>query len=723
MSEEDNKQPLIMLVDDHMPTRLVGRKFLQRDGFHVEEVDNGTQAVDLFDKVKPDILLLDVVLPDVDGFTICENIRSVPEYINTPILMMTGLDDHISIGRAYEVGATDFVTKPINWVILSHRIRYMLRACDTMTQLEDSNVLLRKSEARLANAQKIAQLGNWEWNLCSNEMYWSPEMFDLLAVNQGKRSASYTSFLKFIHPDDRESVECALDKAIQEQQGAYIEHRIIDSNGQERVVEQQTAVYQQDDGEHVILTGTIQDVTEKKRSEEKMRYMAYYDNLTGLPNRRLFKERSATVIKQSLRYNRMMALFFLDLDHFKRINDTLGHTMGDNLLKACAKRLRQVVRDADVIASPKDQDSETMVARFGGDEFTLLISDIAQATDAAKVARRILKSFAQPLKLAGRDIYISTSIGISVFPADGDDVETILRNADVAMYHAKDSGRNNYQFYSQSMNAKAFERLALENNLRKALEKQELVPYYQPKFSLHNNKLTGFEVLLRWCHPDIGLVAPSEFISIAEETGLIIPIGEWILMASCQQLKYWHDIGFSDLTLAVNISSHQFKNENLVNCLRNVIAATNISPDKLELEITESVIMDNCEETVLKLEELKQIGVSLAIDDFGTGYSSLSYLKRFPIDHLKIDKSFIHDITIDPDDAAISKAVIVLSHSLNLTVTAEGVESVEQLEFLAEHNCDEVQGFLFSKPVNANKITQELKNKNLLDLSEIINRN
>ena len=440
------------------------------------------------------------------------------------------------------------------------------------------------------------------------------------------------------------------------------------------------------------------DITDRKKAEREVQQLAYFDSLTGLPNRALLNDRLSQILAQSEREGWLVGILFLDIDRFKCINDTQGHATGDKLLQSVAKRLQKCLRESDT------------VARLGGDEFVIVLSAVRHEQDISHVTQEIMKSLSMPFEIGELEIFISASIGIAISPLDGHDVGILLRNADTAMYVAKESGRNNYKFFSNEMNLKAVERMALESNLRRALEKEELSLVYQPQIDTRTGLMTGVEALLRWNHPETGAISPGKFIPIAEETGLIIPIGEWVLRSACRQARSWIDAGFTSLCVAVNISGCQFKQGNLANLVRQVLEETGLDPANLELELTESILMDNAESAVNMLKELKTLGVNLAIDDFGTGYSSLTYLKHFPIDRLKIDQMFIRNITTDANDASISKAIIAMAHSLRMDVIAEGVETKEQKEFLATHDCFEMQGYYFCRPVSADKICHMLEN-------------
>jgi len=425
--------------------------------------------------------------------------------------------------------------------------------------------------------------------------------------------------------------------------------------------------------------------------------------LTGLPNRNLLNDRAATAMVRAARYEHGMALAFIDLDNFRIVNDSLGHQVGDNMLRLVAERLRSSLREVDT------------VARFSGDEFVLVLGEQDNERLISSQMQRIVEVFSRPFSLGERDLFVTASIGVAFYPQDGTKVETLLVNAETAMYRAKDLGRNTFQFYTAEMNALVNERLTMESWLRRARERGELLLHYQPKVDLRSNRVTGAEALIRWRHPKLGMVSPAKFIPLAEQTGLIVPIGEWVLRTACAQNRAWQEAGLAPITIAVNISARQFREKGLVNSVAEVLKETGLEPQFLELEVTEGVIMHDPQEVVAVLQKLKSMGVMLSIDDFGTGYSSLSYLKRFPVDRLKIDQSFIKDVTTDPENAAIAQAVITLGHSLNLKVTAEGVETREQLQFLRDHQCDEKQGYLFSKPLPAEEFGRLLQEGRMLE--------
>lgn len=436
---------------------------------------------------------------------------------------------------------------------------------------------------------------------------------------------------------------------------------------------------------------------QRNRAEQALRHLAGHDPLTELSNRNFFNDRLGHALSQAARHKRGVALIFVDMDRFKIVNDTLGHSAGDRVLQECAQRLTASLRDSDV------------VSRLGGDEFVVTLENLAQPRDAIAVAQKILSSLSRPFVVEQQEFQLSASVGISVFPNDGSDVETLLQNADAAMYRAKGQGGNVYQFYSAEMNKHTFERVALESSLRHAIERNQLLLHYQPKVDMRTGRITGVEALVRWQHPDLGIVSPAQFIPLAEETGLIVQIGEWVLTTACKQFRIWQEMGVSLPRVAINLSARQFLNDRFVSDVKRIVASSGMRAEDLEFEITESMVIQNPEHAVRLLTELKAIGSYLSLDDFGTGYSSLAYLKRFPIDCVKIDRSFILDIPKEVDDMALTRGIIALAHSLRMKVVAEGVETPAQSEFLAANDCDELQGFLFSKPLSADDLFKLLK--------------
>lgn len=508
-----------------------------------------------------------------------------------------------------------------------------------------------------------------------------------------------STIFHIIKGDSDEPVESPVDKCLQEGRIVKLSTatRLVNRNGQMFHIEDSASPIRNRVGEIVGAVLVFHDVSDKRKLIEQMIYQVYHDPLTGLANRMLFQDRLSVAIVQAQRNREMLAVLFLDLDRFKQVNDMLGHDRGDELLQKVATDILVCLRQSDT------------VARVGGDEFTVLLPRIGQEDEAAKVAQKIVQTLDHPWIIAGQEFHVTGSIGIAVFPDDGEDSETLLKHADTAMYRAKEQGKNKYQLFAPSMNLKIMERLQLENALRQALKNHEFLVLYQPLVNSVTSRIIGVEALIRWAHPTKGLVSPADFIPLAEETGLIVPIGEWVLESACAQNKAWQELGLPPIRVTVNLSACQFSQKNLVDTVARVLEQSGLDPQLLELEITESALIGDMQEAATTLSRLKEMGVRIAIDDFGTGYSSLNYLKRFPPNTLKIDRSFVKDVTSNPEDAAIVAVIIDVARTLNLNVIAEGVETTQQLTFLRDRHCVEMQGFLFSKPIEPEEITRLLQ--------------
>ncbi len=492
-----------------------------------------------------------------------------------------------------------------------------------------------------------------------------------------------------IHPDDREAWRHNYAEAVREGRPLVGEYRLQHGSEGYRWIVDRSKPCRDANGVLLGYVGSCHDIHKEKLAQEHIRHIGQYDSLTGLPNQTLLEDRLRQAIANARRSKGRVIALFADLDCFKLINDSLGHTMGNRLLQAVARRLQGCLRESDTLS------------RRGGDEFVIILSELRHLEDAAHVADKLLQSLSEPYSIDGFELNITASIGISIYPDDSQDMETLLKNADAAMYYAKQYGRNRYQFFTQEMNGRAYEYLMMQNHLRRALERGEFELNYQPQVDLKKGTIVGAEALIRWRHPELGLVSPGQFIPMAEENGLIVPIGDWVMQEACQQNRRWQEAGLPPLPVAINLSAAQFRKENFHDCVERALHENGLSPSYLELELTEGTVMQNAEDTILMLQELKAMGVRLSIDDFGTGYSSLSYLKRFPIDKLKVDRSFVQDVTSNDGDAEITRAIIGMAHGLGLKVIAEGVEHEDQLKFLRWQKCDDMQGFYFSRPLQA----------------------
>lgn len=608
------------------------------------------------------------------------------------------------------VGDGDFSTRLRLKSIRGDEIGDVARAFDSMqerlaryrgevesqrTELEEHVGQLKESQEQLANAQHLAHVGSWQMDLVTGTLSGSDEFRAIFGLGEGgDKATSPRSALNAVHPDDRAALDSALRACVTDDATLRSDCRLTVADGQERILHIQAKVRRDDDGRAHTLEGTVQDVTERKRAEQQIRYLAYHDSLTGLGNRLLCRERLEMQITQARRTGQTLGVLFLDLDQFKRINDTLGHSVGDELLQGVADRLVACLRDTDLVSR---SEAASAVSRLGGDEFTVMLPEVNDVQDLALVARRILAALSRPFDLDGHEVVISGSIGITAYPFDGDDAENILRNADVAMYHAKENGRNNYQFYTDSMNAVALRRLILETKLRQGLEREEFELHYQPKVRTSTEEVVGVEALVRWRDPEAGLISPGVFIPIAEETGLIAPLGEWVIREACRQITLWTEAGYR-MPISVNISAHQFRDRGLAERVVALLREFDLEPALLEIEITESTLMHNQDAIVSDLEQMRAAGLRISVDDFGTGYSSFSYLRQLPVDALKIDRSFIMDIASNPDDAALTASIISMAKALRLHVIAEGVETQEQRDLLASWDCDEIQGFYYGRP-------------------------
>ncbi|MBN2428756.1 MAG: EAL domain-containing protein [Deltaproteobacteria bacterium] len=543
---------------------------------------------------------------------------------------------------------------------------------------------LKKTSQLLSKAQEMAGLGSWEWNRVTNQLVLSSGAFQILGITQKNSELRVEYLLAMLRPDARSRVSRALN--LSRKKNISVEFTFL-RNNQERLIHLQGEPVAASNGHPGGCIGTIQDVTEQRRSEKKMTYLANYDTLTDLPNRNLFQERLTHAINQANRNSSSVALLFIDLDRFKAINDSLGHHIGDKLLNSVAIRLLKVLRECD------------SVARLGGDEFTVILEDLDSPQYAAMVAQKVLDKLSRSFILEGRELFITASIGITIYPRDAEDTGTLLKNADTAMYLAKDEGKGTYRFYTPELNVLAHKRMDLENSLRKAIEKREFEIHYQPQLNLETGELTAMEALLRWRHKG-RWIPPDEFIPVLDETGMLSELTGWMLKETCTRTSQWRNAGFRNVKIAVNLTAKQVQQEDLINLLQRTLKLTGLPPENLELEITENALV-NQKAADSNLSHIKRLGVKLAVDDFGTGYSSLSYLKLFNVDTLKIDRAFIRDILTDKNDALITSAVVALSKHLGITTVAEGVETQEQADLLHKLGCNIVQGFLFSRPLPA----------------------
>ncbi|GJL76722.1 bifunctional diguanylate cyclase/phosphodiesterase [Nitrosomonas sp.] len=686
----------VLLADDDVTVRYLMQAALEQAGFTVTLACDGEEAIRMFDASPPDMVMLDVEMPRKNGYEVCSHLRNKIGN-ELPIIMVTGMDDVQSIDHAFDVGATDFISKPINWSLIRYRILYLKRAYLNLLDLKLANARGRAIFSAIPDAMFI---------LDNNGV-----VVDTLNLSEKTFSLKIKLGNSLSHSLPQDIVKIYLEAIKKARLRNTIEH----FEYQLKLDEHNTLHYES----RIVTIDTLEtlclvrDITNRVDSESKIFRLAYFDILTGLPNRQSFMERLEREIARAQYVNNKLAMLFLDLDGFKSINDAIGHNTGDLILKSAASRLQNSAHSSDF--SPYGLNShgqpnqpEADIARIGGDEFTVVIPNLQRAEDALIMAHRIREVMQQPFHLDNRDVVLTASIGIALYPDDGQDAETLLKHADTAMYHAKNEGRNNCQFYSSTLTHQAEKRLNLENGLRNALLQNEFFLAYQPQLDIASGKFLSVEALIRWQHPTQGFISPLDFIPLAEENGLIIPIGEWVLRTACAEAMEWRQKGLS-LRVSVNLSPLQLKNPDLVKSVLGILAETDFPPGDLVLEVTESALMDYNPETSNTLNTLRSHNIEISLDDFGTGYSSMNYLKLLPINNIKVDKIFVDGMLDDEKSLAIIRSIISLSKNLDFTVTAEGIELLEQANVLKNLGCDYLQGYYFSKPIRSKEITAFLR--------------
>ena len=705
--EDPLGQPKVLLVDDDEVNLLLTSIALRERGFAITEATSGERAIQMLADWLPDVVVLDAIMPGMDGFQTCRELRALPGFESLPVLMLTGLDDDASISRAYEAGATDFFVKSTQWSLLAGRLRYLLRSSRTRQELE-------RSKAKLARAQDLARMGSVDWRRGHGSPVFSVEALRVFGMGPGAR-LEFRKLLRMMPADDRGGFMTLLHEVVMHSSVLATDIRVNLTDGRPRIIHAEAEPEFNEHGSLVGYTGIVQDVTDRRLAEDKIRHLANFDALTGLPNRRQLMWRTERALEYARRLGHQVSLLLIDLDRFKIINDTLGHGAGDELLMEVARRLRSCVRHSDqVMESSLDamgsRSHRTLeaVGRLGGDEFVALLPEVTDERDAERVAVRILDLMREPIFVGGQECFVTASVGIAMYPRDGVSVADLLRNSDVAMYSVKAQGRNAASLYRPQLAGKGREKLELESALHKAIERNELVLHYQPKVDVRAARLVGAEALMRWERNNV-LVPPADFIPLAEETGLIIPLSEWAIREAARQARLWQDgFGFAD-SIAVNLPNRLFERTDLVENIHQAVTAYGVPHHSIELEITETGLMKDLQNVIPSLHRLNEIGVEISIDDFGTGYSSLAYLTTLPISELKIDRSFVRDLGLTPQSSAVVSAIIALARSLGLRVIAEGVENLRQMEVLHRLGCGVMQGFLFSRPQPAEDIETWLK--------------
>ena len=690
-------QPEVLLVDDDEVNLLLTALALRERGFRIVEAESGEKALEMLSEWTPDIIVLDAMMPGLDGFETCAELRRRPGTEAVPVLMLTGLDDDASISHAYEVGATDFFVKATQWSLLAGRLHYLLRASRTRIELE-------RNRSKLARAQDLARMGSFDWRRSGSGLLMSPEALRVFGMGPHEQT-TMRSLLRMVPQDDRGAFMRQMHGALRQATVLAGDVPIVLLDGRQRIVHIEAEPEFNEHGLSIGYSGIVQDVTDRRQAEDKIRQLANFDSLTGLPNRRQLIWRSERALEQARRMQHQFALLLIDLDRFKFINDTLGHSAGDELLMEVGRRLRSCVRHSDQVtdgaletAGVRSHRALEAVGRLGGDEFVALLPEIAADSDAERVAQRMLEAMREPIIVSGQECFVTVSVGVAIFPRDGNAVVDLLRNADVAMYSVKSQGKNSAAIYSPQLAGRGREKLELETALHRAIERDELVLHYQPKIDVRAARMVGAEALMRWQRGGV-LVPPGDFIPLAEETGLIVPLSEWALRRTAQQAADWQkSFGYSE-SIAVNLPSRLFERSDLVEHIHQCATASNVAHRVIMLEITENNLMKELQNVIPALHRLNEIGVEISIDDFGTGYSSLAYLTTLPISELKIDRSFIRDLGVTPQSMAVVTAIIALARSLDLRVVAEGVETLRQMEVLHRLGCGVMQGFLFSRAV------------------------
>src|SRR5213080_4184274 len=690
MSSPQNR---LLIVDDNEMNRDMLARRLERNGYLVDVVESAKQLMQRVKQNTVDLVLLDIEMPGISGLDALKTLRESHSPVDLPIIMVTAKSQSEDVVKALNLGANDYLTKPVDLPVALARI-------GTQLSHKRAQEALRESEERYALAARGANDGLWDWNIQTGRVYYSPRWKAMLGWGENEIGDNPEEWFNRIHDADRQRVQ---EEIAAHRNGSTphfeSEHRMLHKDGTFRWMLNRGLAVFDDSGKTLRMAGSQTDITERKVS----------DPLTGLPNRLLFIDRLGRLIKHAKRRKDILfAVLFLDLDGFKMINDSMGHLIGDQLLLGVANRLEKCLRSTDTVARLGESFT---VARLGGDEFTVLLDDLKDPNDAKSAADRLMKALAPPFILGGKEVFTSVSIGIALSNTAYEHAEDMLRDADTAMYRAKSLGKARFEVFDADMRASVMARLQLETDLRGALEREEFRNFYQPIVSLDSGQIVGFEALLRWQHPTRGLVGPEEFILVAEETGLIRELGWWNLREACRQMSDWRTgpNGRPDLIISVNLSAKQFLQPNLVVDIQKLLHELSLSPDALKLEITESAVMADPSAAVEMLQEIKSIGIHLAIDDFGTGYSSLSYLHRFPLDTLKIDRSFIREMQEDGEGMEIARTILPMANNLRLDVVAEGVETLEQVALLKQLHCKYAQGYYFSKPLSAENSTALLE--------------
>jgi diguanylate cyclase (GGDEF)-like protein/PAS domain S-box-containing protein len=723
LSEQHTKGEVLIVEDTPASLKLLS-DLLTEAGYYVRQAPNGELALWTAQSRPPELILLDVRMPGIDGFEVCRRLKANPELNQVPVIFLSAQHDTDDKVRGFELGAVDFIAKPFQAEEILARTDAHVRLGRAQKALAEERALLeqRVAERTAELAKEVEQRrANEEFLRLASQVFEATQDAIVVTDREARIVATNPAFTQIsgytaqevlgknvglLHAGelDLDSFEALVQSVVANGHwsGEILARR---KNGETYPGLLSASVVRDADGHVINHVAVFMDITERKAEQHLIDFLSNHDALTGLPNRLLARERFAQTLNTARREGRCVSVMCLDLDRFKSINDSYGHDMGDKALQVVAKYLCETVREGDI------------VTRQGGDEFQIIVADDAQLSATMVMAQQILAGLRKELVIDGQQITVTSSIGIAVSLTDGDSFDELVRNADTALFRAKEIGRDNYALFTERMDAEIRDKLAIQGQLRGAIARDEFEVHYQPQVCLKTGAMVGAEALLRWDNAVLGKVPPNRFIPLAEEYGLVNSIGEWVLDSVCAQMKVWHDQGLGKIKVAVNLAAGQFANDATVPYVESTLRKFDVAAEYLGLEITEGTVMGDPNKAVAALRRLKDIGVSISLDDFGTGYSSLSYLKRFPIDVLKIDKSFVDDVTTNSDDAAIALSVISLAHNLNMRVIAEGVETREQVQFLTERGCDEMQGYFFSRPLNAEGFTALLRERrNLLTM-------
>ena len=702
MNDSDNAH--VLVVDDDPLTRMMAAEALREGGFTVLEAEDGLNALGLFSERQPDLVLLDVMMPGLSGFEVCQRLRLMPGGSLVPVIMLTGLEDSESVERAFDAGATDFISKPINWTLLRFRVRYALRSAEAMKEL------VRNKES-LSNAQRVARLGSWEWFPDDGRVRRSDQYFRLFGQTSKSFGEGLVAVLEHVYLPDRPAMSAALDDA-RRGAGFQLTYRVVWPDGSVRTLRETaepTDLAADPQRSRRVIEGSVQDITEQVEAQRRIRQLAYFDSLTGLPNREFFRETLLAAVTRCHRGDTRCAVMVLDIDRFARINDSLGPERGDQVLQVIGHRLRECMGDRSP-SEPAGGGSlpALKVARLAADEFAILITPVRAPEDMLDVADSLLAAVRAPIHLPGQEITLSARIGVAMLPDHAMDADALLKAAETALNRAKGLAGEQVALFSEEMKVAAFLRFSLESDLRRAIDNNELVVVYQPIVDVERRSIVKAEALVRWCHPVRGMVPPPEFISLAEESGLILPLTRGVMERVCADLAAMEKQIPADFRISVNLSGVNFMDVQLIPTVQELLAARQVRATRLEFELTETVLMRDLDYAMTILAQLRNMGVRVAVDDFGTGYSSLAYLRSLAVDTLKIDRSFVNELD-DGQGIAIVEAVIGLAQSLGLDVVAEGVETAGQLDALRRRGCHLIQGFLFARPQPFAELTRTLR--------------